>query len=110
VFRKGIRFVVGADLDAAVRAAIGMIPDTAWRPYRDGHIAETVHTMNKTHNAFRLIVVRKRVQGSLPGLPTEPPSFETRYKVWRRITRRSPNGCWTGTTSGETTPKTGSRS
>nr|EDZ39845.1 MAG: transposase [Leptospirillum sp. Group II '5-way CG'] len=43
--------------------------------------AETVHTMNKTHNAFRLIVVRKRVQGSLPGLPTEPPSFETRYKV-----------------------------
>ncbi|EQD23927.1 MAG: hypothetical protein D084_Lepto4C00665G0003 [Leptospirillum sp. Group IV 'UBA BS'] len=80
-FEKGIRFVVGADLDAAVRAAIGMIPDTAWRPYRDGHIAETVHTMNKTHNAFRLIVVRKRVQGSLPGLPTEPPSFETRYKV-----------------------------
>ncbi len=80
-FEKGIRFVVGADLDAAVRAAIGMIPDTAWRPYRDGHIAETVHTMNKTHNAFRLIVVRKRIQGSLPGLPTEPPSFETRYKV-----------------------------
>ncbi len=37
--------------------------------------------MNKTHNAFRLIVVRKRIQGSLPGLPTEPPSFETRYKV-----------------------------
>ena len=28
--------VVGADLDAAVRAAIQMIPDTAWRPYRDG--------------------------------------------------------------------------
>ena len=78
---KGLRFVIGADLDAAVREVIGMIPDTAWRPYRDGHIAETVHTMNKTHKAFRLIVVRKRVQGSLPGLPTEPPAFETRYKV-----------------------------
>ena len=78
---KGIRFVIGADLDPAVRAAIGMIPDTAWRSYRDGHIAETVHTMNKTHNAFRLIVVRKRVPLTLPTLPMEPPAFETRYKV-----------------------------
>ena len=78
---KNIRFAIGADLDPAVRDAIGMIPDTDWRPYRDGHIAETVHTMNKTHNAFRLIVVRERIPLSLPALPTEPPSFETRYKV-----------------------------
>ena len=80
-FETGIRFVVGGDPDTAVRAAIGRIPPIAWRPCRDGHIAETVHTMNKTHNAFRLIVVRKRIQGSLPGLPTEPPSSEIRYKV-----------------------------
>ena len=74
---KNIRFAIGADLDPAVRDAIGMIPDTDWRPYRDGHIAETVHTMNKTHNAFRLIVVRKRIPLSLPALPTEPPSLRS---------------------------------
>ncbi len=78
---KGIRFVIGADLDPAVRAAVGRIPDTAWRSYRDGHIAETVHTMNKTHNAFRLIVVRRRIPLPLPGFPLAPPAFETRYKV-----------------------------
>ncbi len=78
---KGIRFVIGADLDSAVREAIGMIPESAWRPYREGWIAETVHTMNKTPNAFRLIVVKKRIQLSLLALDTEAPSFESRYKV-----------------------------
>ena len=46
-FEKGIRFVVGGDPDTAVRAAIGRIPPIAWRPCRDGHIAEAVHAMNK---------------------------------------------------------------
>ena len=78
---RGIRFVIGADLDAAVREAIRRIPASDWQPYRDGHIAETVHTMNKTPNAFRLIVVRRRVQNPLPGVETDSPSFETRYKV-----------------------------
>ncbi len=78
---KGIRFCVGADLDCAVRKAIRSIPDTDWRPYQGGHIAETVHTMNRTDNAFRLIVVRRCVQPVLPGLETEASPAETRYKA-----------------------------
>lgn len=78
---RGIRFVIGADLNGAVREAIRRIPESDWRPYQDGHIAETVHCMNRTDNAFRLIVVRRRVQNPLPGMETDPVSFETRYKV-----------------------------
>ena len=79
---RGIRFVIGADLDVAVRKTIEMIPESDWRPWQDGHIAETVHTMNKTHNAFRLIVVRRRVQNSLPGMEEEgEASPDVRYKV-----------------------------
>lgn len=58
-------FAIGGDLDAAVKAAIAAIPDTEWSPWRDGEIAETVHSMNKTHKAFRLIVMRRPIQGDL---------------------------------------------
>ena len=58
-------FAIGADLDAAVKAAIAAIPDDAWRPFRDGEIAETVHCMNKTDKAFRLIVMRRLRQQDL---------------------------------------------
>ena len=37
--------------------------------------------MNKTHTDFLLIVVRKRIPISLPGLEADPPSFENRTKV-----------------------------
>lgn len=46
--QRGQTFAIGADRDAAVRAAIAAIPESDWRPYRDGEIAETVHTMNGT--------------------------------------------------------------
>ena len=78
---RGIRFVIGADLDAAVREAIRAIPETDWSPYQDGHIAETVHCMNRTEKAFRLLVVRRRVQNLLPGVETEEVSPDVRYKV-----------------------------
>ncbi|MDL1966897.1 MAG: hypothetical protein LWW90_09605, partial [Candidatus Desulfofervidus auxilii] len=32
------------------------------RPYENRHIAETVHCMEKTNQAFRLIVVRRPYQ------------------------------------------------
>jgi Transposase DDE domain group 1 len=58
-------FSITADLDAAVKREIENLPETAWKPYRtaegiatDRHIAETVHTMNQTKLAFRLIVLR----------------------------------------------------
>jgi hypothetical protein len=61
----GVAYAVGADLDAAVREAIRSIPPDRWQAYGDGWIAETVHTMNKTKHAFRLVVFRRASQGSL---------------------------------------------
>lgn len=75
--QNGVRFAIGADLDAAVLALIRAIPEEDWRAFRDGHIAETVHSMNKTAHAFRLIVIRRPVQQELFG-STEP---AVRYTV-----------------------------
>jgi len=72
-----ITFAVGADLDSAVLGAIRAIGEEDWRVYQDGHIAETVHSMNETDKAFRLVVVRRPVQGEL--FDGEDPRF--RYKV-----------------------------
>jgi hypothetical protein len=63
--QPGRSFTITADLDAALKREIQNLPETAWTPYRtaddigtDRHIAETVHTMNGTEQAFRLIVLR----------------------------------------------------
>jgi hypothetical protein len=65
------RFAIGADLDAAVKAVIAEIPGVTWVKWRDAEIAETVHSMTKTQQAFRLIVVRRPLQGDLfdPNVP-----------------------------------------
>jgi hypothetical protein len=52
-------FAIGADQDVAVKTAIAAIPESNWTKYRDGEIAETVHCMNKTKKAFRLVVMRR---------------------------------------------------
>jgi len=65
--QKEIEFAIGADLDEAVVRAIQSLPEVQWRPYRGGHIAETVHCMNRTKRAFRLMVVRRPCQGKLFG-------------------------------------------
>jgi hypothetical protein len=62
---KGIEFAIGADLDEAVLGAIRAIPKGEWKPYKNGYIAETVHSMNKTKKAFRLIVIRRPYQGTM---------------------------------------------
>jgi len=67
----GIEFAIGADLDEAVRAAIRSIPKGDWRLYENGYIAETVHCMNKTKKAFRLIVIRRPYQKELFGEAAE---------------------------------------
>jgi hypothetical protein len=65
--QKEMDFAIGADLDEAVVRAIKSLPEGQWRPYRGGHIAETVHCMNRTKKAFRLIAVRRPYQGRLFG-------------------------------------------
>lgn len=65
----GVYWAITADQDAAVKAAIRAIPETGWREPEAGcgfEVAETVHCMNRTEKAFRLIVKREvRHQGEL---------------------------------------------
>lgn len=63
--QPGRSFSITADQDAAVKREIQHLPASAWTPYRraddgatDRQIAETVHSMNGTDQAFRMIVLR----------------------------------------------------
>ena len=62
---EGIQFAIGADLDEAIMGAITAIPEKAWKPHKHGSIAETIHSMEKTEEAFWLIVVCRPYQGTL---------------------------------------------
>jgi hypothetical protein len=62
---NGIEFAIGADLDQAVVSQIQSLGATEWHTYQNGFIAETVHCMNKTRQAFRLVVIRRPCQGRL---------------------------------------------
>jgi len=62
---EGIAFTIGADCEKMVLKAIGAIPNEDWAPYKNGSITETIHPMNKTKKAFRLIVIRRPFQGNL---------------------------------------------
>ena len=58
-FEHNTFFTVTAGQDKAVKETIKAIKQDAWQPYRgDRQIAETIHTMNDTKEAFRLIVIR----------------------------------------------------
>ena len=57
-----VKWGITADMDQAVKAAISLIPDSQWKEPKEGcgyEIAETVHSMNKTENAFRLVIKRE---------------------------------------------------
>lgn len=57
--RQKILFSITADKDEAVKKAIKAIPEKEWQHYKDDRqIAETIHSMEKTTEAFRLIVQR----------------------------------------------------
>ena len=60
-----ISFSIAADQDSAVKQAIKGIAEEDWQPLRDRkgvvtdrEVAETVHCMEKTKEAFRLLVIR----------------------------------------------------
>lgn len=65
--RKKILFSITADKDEAVMAALKAIAPKEWQHYKDDReVAETIHTMGKTTEAFRLIVQRwPKLQGEL---------------------------------------------
>lgn len=59
----GVHWAITADQDAAVKGLIRGLAESAWQEPIPGcgyAIAETVHTMNKSTHAFRLIVKRTR--------------------------------------------------
>jgi len=62
---NGVQFAIGADMDVAVKEVVKAIPEGDWVKHEDGFVAETVHTMNKTKRAFRLVVIRRPVQMTL---------------------------------------------
>ena len=64
---SGILFSITGDKDSAVIKSIKAIGETQWEEYQKGRqISETVHTMNDTREAFRLVVQRwPKRQGDL---------------------------------------------
>ncbi len=57
-----VKWGITADLDQSVKALIAEIPESQWKELEDGcgyEIAETVHTMNRTEKAFRLVIKRE---------------------------------------------------
>ena len=73
---NGIEYAIGADLDQAVVRQIKSLGSCDWKAYQNGFIAETVHCMNKTKKAFRLVVIRRPVQGKLFGETDETEKFK----------------------------------
>lgn len=58
----GVKWAITADMDQAVRTVIASIPDEQWIEPVKGcgyEIAETIHTMNHTKKAFRLVIKRE---------------------------------------------------
>jgi hypothetical protein len=65
----GVRYGITVDQDKAVKSAVGLIPEGDWKEPVKGcgyELGETVHCMNGTKKAFRLVVKREiRRQGAL---------------------------------------------
>jgi hypothetical protein len=65
----GVKYAITADQDRAVKKVMGMIGEEDWEEPVRGcgyELAETVHCMNETKKAFRLVVKREiRRQGEL---------------------------------------------
>lgn len=64
---SGKTFAIGGRLDKPTQQAIAEIPEAAWKQYPDCAVAETLHSMNETSQAFRLIVIRYKRQVELFG-------------------------------------------
>jgi len=82
----GVTWAITADQDVAVNAAIQALPEAAWTEPVVGcgyAVAETVHTMNATRRAFRLIVKRwLKPQPSLLEEPGAPYAYHAVASNW----------------------------
>lgn len=57
--KNGVKFSITADRDEAVMQLIRSLPEDAWSPFQDEEIAQTVHTLNDSEYAYRLIILRR---------------------------------------------------
>jgi len=81
-FSRHRRFTITADHDTAVMERVRRISQNAWKQGRnpdgtepDYHVAETVHTMDNTAEAFRLVIKRShRIQ--------QADLFDGNYHYW----------------------------
>jgi hypothetical protein len=89
----GVRFAITADQDKAVKKAIAGIKETEWKePVRGcGYVlAETVHCMEKTKEAFRLVIKREvRRQRELFEGKEEPYFYHVVATNWREEEKSS---------------------
>jgi len=81
-FANGRRFTITADHDAAVMQAISRIPQQAWTQgyFDDGttadyEVAETVHTLERCTDSFRLVAQRTKRHN-------QDDLFEGNYHYW----------------------------
>ena len=82
----GVIWAITADQDAAVKRLIEQIGPLEWKPIAgsDEEVAETVHTMNKTKKAFRLILKRwVKKQNDLFKGPGEAYGYHGVASNWR---------------------------
>lgn len=81
-----VRWAITADQDSAVKGEIRRIEEAAWCEPVVGcgyQIAETIHTMNETQKAFRLIVKRwGKAQGDLFEGHTEKYAYHAVASNW----------------------------
>ena len=68
---NNIKFTISAPLDKSIQTAINEVKDDDWKQLGKSKIervAEVLHTMGKTNNSFRLIIVKKDITPILPTL------------------------------------------
>jgi hypothetical protein len=70
--QSGKYFSITADHDSSVKAAIQKIEKEQWKwgknengSRADWKVAETIHTMNKSKESFRLVIKRRKIHGQL---------------------------------------------
>jgi hypothetical protein len=65
----GIEFYIGADKDISILNGITNISEDSWRPYKDRYgslvdneeVSEFIHSMNKSKESFRVVVLKKKL-------------------------------------------------
>ena len=72
-----IEFYIGAREDVSIGEAVYNIPSESWKRYHDKYgikspneeISEFIHSMDKTKESFRVVVIRKKIESNQITIP-----------------------------------------